>query len=402
MNAHDELDLGAVLRGHAGEADRGPGLALGDVQKKAGQIRRRRAAAAGAGVAAALAIIVPAALFGGGVIGGDAGDEEPRVTKNSETARPGVIDLTRLQQGEAPQRAWLAGGDIQETGGGEDLAGGGATELARLGDNWLVGDASSTEVVLVAPGGEQLGSWPALSGLVLNDAGTAAAWITDTGIPLVLSEGSTQPAQLTELPAGARAVALVGDECGNPETDPGARGCSVFANVTGDDGTTEFTVVSSHGLVDTASREIVHGGDVFSDSDGERLVGHTSIEDAGSCSALTGPQADSPVWTTCAHSLDAFSPDGTKLLAGPAYRDGFGDKEIAILDAADGTVLANPQVAAAAFVTTTVWEDDSHVLATVFQDGQWAIVRIGVDGSVELATAPAAGTEDGGLFLETR
>ena len=34
----------------------------------------------------------------------------------------------------------------------------------------------------------------------------------------------------------------------------------------------------------------------------------------------------------------------------------------------------------------TVWEDDDHVLAMVFQDDAWAVLRLGVaDGSVELA-----------------
>ena len=36
-----------------------------------------------------------------------------------------------------------------------------------------------------------------------------------------------------------------------------------------------------------------------------------------------------------------------------------------------------------AFVGDVAWEDDSHVLATLFEDGSWHLVRLGLDGSVE-------------------
>jgi hypothetical protein len=44
-----------------------------------------------------------------------------------------------------------------------------------------------------------------------------------------------------------------------------------------------------------------------------------------------------------------------------------------------------------AFVASSVWEDDSHLLATTFQGGKWYLVRYGVDGSMEIAAGPVSG-----------
>ncbi len=41
-----------------------------------------------------------------------------------------------------------------------------------------------------------------------------------------------------------------------------------------------------------------------------------------------------------------------------------------------------------------VWEDAQHVLVVTFQDGEWAVVRLGVDGSMEYAVAPRRGSMD--------
>ena len=57
-----------------------------------------------------------------------------------------------------------------------------------------------------------------------------------------------------------------------------------------------------------------------------------------------------------------------------------------------------------AFYGQAVWEDDGHVLFTAYQDGQWSIVRMGVDGAMEYAVPPtSAGDELNAPFvLETR
>ena len=39
-----------------------------------------------------------------------------------------------------------------------------------------------------------------------------------------------------------------------------------------------------------------------------------------------------------------------------------------------------------------VWEDRTHVLVVTFQAGEWAVVRLGLDGSMEYAVAPRRGS----------
>ena len=45
------------------------------------------------------------------------------------------------------------------------------------------------------------------------------------------------------------------------------------------------------------------------------------------------------------------------------------------------------------FYNSAVWEDETHVLFTLFQDGKWSIVRMDVDGAMEFAVAPQPGDE---------
>ena len=39
------------------------------------------------------------------------------------------------------------------------------------------------------------------------------------------------------------------------------------------------------------------------------------------------------------------------------------------------------------------WEDDSHVLSAVYQEGQWSLVRVASDGSMEYAVTPRPGAD---------
>ena len=43
-----------------------------------------------------------------------------------------------------------------------------------------------------------------------------------------------------------------------------------------------------------------------------------------------------------------------------------------------------------------VWEDAEHVLVVTFQADKWAVVRLGIDGSMEYAVAPRRRSMDTG------
>ena len=61
-----------------------------------------------------------------------------------------------------------------------------------------------------------------------------------------------------------------------------------------------------------------------------------------------------------------------------------------ILDAADGTVLVDLRSDGQHQTTALklAWEDDEHALLVTCADGQWAVVRFGLDGTMEYAVPP--------------
>jgi hypothetical protein len=129
-----------------------------------------------------------------------------------------------------------------------------------------------------------------------------------------------------------------------------------------------------------------------------RVAGVISYEDdptkdPGSCSAvLDGDNRE--LWKTCDFTLGRFSPDGELVLGHPAYRSGDGDASLAILDARDGTVLAEyvNDAGSQAFVTSTTWDADGTVLGMVRQGTTWHLMRFTADGQLSHATSGGEGS----------
>ena len=81
------------------------------------------------------------------------------------------------------------------------------------------------------------------------------------------------------------------------------------------------------------------------------------------------------------------------MLGTDAYLDGFGQRSVVFLDA-DGTVVHQfLSKGRGATVLQTAWEDADHVLAVLYERGRWSVVRLGVDGSAELAVGPVEGAD---------
>ena len=102
-------------------------------------------------------------------------------------------------------------------------------------------------------------------------------------------------------------------------------------------------------------------------------------------------------WRTCDNQLSDISPDNRHVLGTPAYGDGFGPNVLDVLATADGSVVRSFTAARngrSATYFDEVWEDAEHVLVVTYQDGEWAVVRLGVDGSMEYAVAPRRGSID--------
>ena len=233
--------------------------------------------------------------------------------------------------------------------------------------------------------------------LAINVERNMVAWIAPDGSPTVLQEGHAKPVTLPAPEGGIEAgdaVAVQGRDCFNgPETVEGA-GCSVWFRARGE--TVLSFVASNHGFVEQVDAPMKG----IEDADDDGVIGWTRLVDqSAACSELrarTGG-SDDPVWKTCDHLPLEFSPDGARVLATqPEGFEGAGAGELTILDRANGMprLTARNNAESQAFIVQMTWEDDEHVLAVVNQGIDWAIVRVGLDGSMEFAGDPVRPTAE--------
>lgn len=104
--------------------------------------------------------------------------------------------------------------------------------------------------------------------------------------------------------------------------------------------------------------------------DGTRAASLLSLGDGGSCSAVVAVETGTRQWKTCAYQIDGFGQDGRTVLAGPAYRDGYGDGLVAVLDD-NGRLIREWD----GLFLQSAMEDTEHVLMLAEQDGKSALVR---------------------------
>ena len=205
---------------------------------------------------------------------------------------------------------------------------------------------------------------------------TVAGWLRDDGTVHTLDSDGTHAVDLSGITPGAEAV-LVRKADTSPscqEEVPEGGGCIVYANRP--DGGVDYT--TSHGI-----SERVTGLRSLADVDDRgRLLGRLS-RDPG-CWGLLRPTGRE-VWRTCEHRLDSFSPDARHVL-GILGNVRFEEVRGLAVHDRRGTVVTSYDVPRGTSVSGVEWEDDEHLLAVVRRRDRTAIVRVGLDGSVELAT----------------
>ena len=90
----------------------------------------------------------------------------------------------------------------------------------------------------------------------------------------------------------------------------------------------------------------------------------------------------------------------------PAYGDGFGPTTLDVLEVRTGAKVRSWTAARNGRSATyfgELWEDPEHVLIETYQADRCAIVRLGVDGSMEYAVPPRRCTmTTDKLWLQTR
>jgi hypothetical protein len=95
------------------------------------------------------------------------------------------------------------------------------------------------------------------------------------------------------------------------------------------------------------------------------------------------------VFQSCRYYLDAFSPDGRRVLAERSQVRWSSIRRFAILGP-DGHVVHSWTFdpARRRNLSQLTWEDPHHLLGVLQAHGRWGLVRIGTDGLVEYAGDP--------------
>jgi hypothetical protein len=378
--------------------------------------RRRGLIIAAISAAAVILITLPIALHRGDVLGGgdqpapqpsaslttpgSSGPSSTPTRSESPSTQPadGVLDVTHLPTGALPAIGYALHGVVHLADGttvtpATTYPAVGFTELGDHSLAYLTDHDSFFTVEITSADGTHLGPYPSGYEIVVNDDRTLVAWLSNNGTPMVWQSGASAPQSLrASIPGNSLRMAAV--------TGTSASSCTVYVS-SWQGQTSHAWAVTPDGRLTSAdpTGRLIWVRDIAADG---RLVGYTAITDSGSRSAVIDEAAPGrPVlWSTSKHTLDTFSPTEEFLLAGPAYRDGLGDGQIAVYTAA-GRLLANRQTSDQhpGFLQGATWEDATHVLFPVFQADQWSLVRMSVTGAMEYAVPPAPGSMDHNPFL---
>jgi hypothetical protein len=366
----------------------GTDLDLSQVLARAGEIKRgRRMRATILMAACVLAIAVPTVLVA------TRGHETPVQPAHQGKVDSSPLSLHGLDQGAGPFPGYVAdhawhppqGGAIDLSGLDDPIR-----EVAAFKGGFLVatqnesGDLSAN---VVQSNGIIVGkARPMEGGFAVSDTGAAAAFVAPDGTASLVTAAGVRTFMRVPRGTGFDAVAVSGACTGTPDDK---RPCAVWVQSQGRKPASWFV---THNAASTARSEYVKLADVR--DDGGLTAGTTEArDDLTTCSAVETTRTDQPGWTTCGHQMTAFSADGKHLLAMPDG-DGLGPTGLAVYDADKGTKLVDLGVADQGYVRQMVWEDNSHVLATIYQQGQWAIVRIGLDGARQYAVSPVTAQDD--------
>ncbi len=394
----DQDRLGEALRHRADDLTDQHPLTLADVQGRARGIRRRRIAVSGLAAAAVLAIAVPAGLVVGGQVGRDDRTEPPVATHTSDptptdtptepstpspsgAAQHQVVLTTNVEaKGTEPGIPYLFDGSITLADGSTVPVKAAYQDVVSLGDQWLAvrrDDNGNAILDTLDSSGTVTDSTTITGPLAVSEDGSVVAWGTPRGEVMTQVAGQ-QPVRINNLSEPNATPMPVGVLGSGSCLETEGKSCTVFWN----SGQGGAYYSSSHGITDQAGENLLKVNGVAPNGDISAVV---SADDQGSCSIVQRADSYKMRWSTCDYTLGKFSPDGKYVIGRPAYLDGIGDGFVAILDAKDGTVLADFRPAEGAdftFLNNAAWDVDDTLLATVWEKDHWSLMRLAPDGGL--------------------
>ncbi|MEO5661854.1 MAG: hypothetical protein ABIR39_01100 [Nocardioides sp.] len=310
-----------------------------------------------------------------------------------QAPRKTVFDVSDLETGAPPKLVWSqTTGDETTIHGptGETPVAGRVDALAPMGSGYVVqsfdtSDPNARPITrfVGADGTPGRSTWRTGYGLATSPDGEAVAFTTRRGGVKVIDQDGDRVLSMPRIPSKefGTPVYVTNGYCKEDET---SNGCAILVNSTK---RRESWVVSSHGIVDITGFKAVSTGS-------HRWAGGiTTFSDTGTCSVMKRNQRAR--WKTCDNMFSDISPDTQRVLGTPAYADGFGPTALDVLDLRTGR-LQNSWISTRKATTTyfdEVWEDATHILVVTYSDEEFAVVRLGLDGSMEYAVAPVADTD---------
>ncbi|GAA1589083.1 hypothetical protein GCM10009804_51490 [Kribbella hippodromi] len=300
-----------------------------------------------------------------------------------------AIDLKKLPPGRAPQVTYLSGRTIRG-GAGEDIKVPGSTDIqdvARLGNTALavVSQGAGNELLTIDSQSTVTRRTPGVTQIVTTADSTAAAYVgtqqksTGEALPgaIVYAErDQAQGVQQVKVPGvwDTTLLSYVGGKVYFDASITQGGPSSLYEWTPGDPKVTQLKSVPRPTAVSSAGT----AGSL------------TAQSDQSSCSNLLSVRSGKRLWRTCDYIITGFTPDGSTVIAGPKYQDGYADGITAALDAKNGGLLHEWS----GVFRQTIPEDDQHLLllADTGQDSPASIVRCTVStGACELATPLAKG-----------
>lgn len=415
MTRPDEIDnvddqLRAMFERHADEAPR-VDLTSGTIAQ-ARRIRTRRRVASGAAVLVAAAVGIPVGnsvllddTRSSNIADKDSANTSLADSDNSQPAsEPIDVSLSGLSRGDDPTVPYIADGQLMQTSSASSVPGATTTPKA-IRAAALVDAAAFTDGTA---------GWlrDPRDGSVMFEPGTTAATLPsadNVSQPAVDHDGSVawaangmdvdgRPADVTTIfytdtLSGVAAYAYTELSVRQVTAVSDAR---VMFNATTVDGTQLVGRVdlaaSSPATVEQPWPQLAS---LTAASPAHGLMVGRTITMTGSqrpCLAMLSHDDASELWRTCDWIPQEFSADGSRVYAIAANGDGFGPREVAVLDARSGQVVK--QLTTPGTFGRATFEDTDTLDIVTVEDGRSAIVRCQVAGTCELATEPLPAEPD--------
>jgi hypothetical protein len=259
---------------------------------------------------------------------------------------------------------------------------------APMGDGaiGMAGTEAGPELQRVAGTGHVRSRMVQHFGLEVSPDHEIVGWLGDGERPHVVEGGGHRQFVLPQVQHATTIGAVWGEQTCQEQVPEGG-GCTVFVNRD-----RHVWVSTSHGIV-ARTGPMLRVSDV---NQRGRVIGLVSrrTADHSDCWGVFGTGGHQ-VFRTCDYYLDAFSPDGDRVLAERSQAGWWSIRRFAILGRHGNLVHSwtfDPGRHRA--LTQLTWEDQDHLLGVLLAHGTWGLVRIGTDGTVEYAGQPVDATDE--------